>query len=301
MPLFKLLYPLLGLYWVAVALVLIVWRKRLYRDTGVIARPTAYSVELESRRRYFSLLFWILVLAFVPTYTMLSYARFRGPVAVWVLTVLGAALTLLGILNAYKQIRAIRRLHMKRENRLLVADRLAGHMSFEHRLFHDVPVERGVCVDHVLVGPNGVFAIETGPGRIAGHDKTSVVTVEGSALHFARDIDLPDTYSMAGALEGARWLQMWLAAKAREYVAVQPILVLPGWQIEITKDNNCNIRVLNEEGLQTLFSGARILQPTLVHRIADELARKCHERPTETSVTSGTDTGPARDSLATRQ
>lgn len=32
--------------------------------------------------------------------------------------------------------------------------------------FHDVPAEPGFNIDHVIVGPTGVFAVETKGGRV---------------------------------------------------------------------------------------------------------------------------------------
>lgn len=281
MPFFKLLYPLLGIYWLAAVLVLLLWRARLCGSglaPEIAPRPVAYSIELEVRKRFFGLVFWALVLSFIPTYTVLSHARFgQQGGAIRVFTVVGAGLTLLGLVNACKHLRTIHRLRSEREGQLRVAQTLAENASFEHRLFHDVPAKDNAWINHVLVGPQGVFAIETRSEPI-GHGKPDGegrgVTVDGRFLHVSTDPDHRDTRSIAASAGRARWLQTWLALQARTHVAVQPVLVLPGWRVEVKKQSE--ILVVNQEGLSSLFAGKRTLQPTELHRIADALVLCSH-------------------------
>lgn len=277
MPFVKLLYPLLGVYWLAALLVLIFWRRQICRDQvrlGFVARPVAYSRELESRVRYFKLLFWILVLAFIPAYTVLSYARFRGPWAAWLFSVFGGVLTLLGLVNAYKHLKAIHRLRIEREGQLLVATGLQKITSFDDHLFHDLPTSDGSCIDRVLVGRSGVVALVSyvaDPGDNVSRESCRKVKVKGQTLTFPFDPSHANSRLTANIGRKARWLETWLATEAREFVTVRPVLVLPGWRIDVEKEGL--VTVLNEGELQGLRAGKRRLPPEQIHRIAEQLEK----------------------------
>lgn len=284
MPFVKLLYPLLGLYWVAVLLALMLWRRHLCRDRlpdAVVTRPVAYSLELETGARYFNLLFWVLVLTFVPVYTTLSYARFRGPLAIWVLTVVGAALTLIGLVRAYRQLNAIHRLRAERDGNVIVAQKLKQDLTFEHRLFHDLPAGGEGFIDHVLVGPDGVHAIdsrvlpELAESRGAAEGR---VVVDGTSLSFPPGPSPRDTRYTTAIARKARWLRTRLATEAGEYTAVRPVLVLTGWQVETARQGT-DVDVMSDPEVASLPGRKRVLSPTEVHRVTAQLERMSRGRP----------------------
>ena len=143
------------------------------------------------------------------------------------------------------------------------------------RVFHDFPVgQREFNVDHVLVGPTGVFAIET-TGRLkptpgaAGWE----VSYDGKTLEFpgwreAAPIQQAET---AGA-----WLQVWLSNAVGERVKVQPVVVLPGWEVKRTAVDG--IPVLASGQVPSYFTSAyRVLDANLVEQIALQLEQRCRD------------------------
>lgn len=244
MPVLKLAYVLLGVYWLAVLLFLVAWRQRLcghLKTPGSASESVVPSRETEARTRYFKLLLWVLVLAFMPVYTVLTYARFRGPMATWLFVFAGVFLTIASIFNAYRQLRAIHRLSRESEANTVAGRELAQIRSFEDRVFQDLPGGQDGCIDHVVVGPAGVFAIDT-----ATHSHRILPT--------ARKAD---------------WLQAWLAIEAREYVNVRPVHWFIGGDTG-SKDSDAVVTV-NAATMHALLRQKRILSPTRIHRIAARL------------------------------
>lgn len=121
----------------------------------------------------------------------------------------------------------VRRMKLGRDGERAVAQYLEWFRSASYFVFHDIP-NGDANVDHVLVGPAGVFTIETktlskphrGPCKISV--VSSVVHANGKAL---------DRDPIVQAKAQAGWLKSFLA-ESQMVVHVQPVVVFPGWFIE---------------------------------------------------------------------
>ncbi|WP_133498605.1 nuclease-related domain-containing protein [Cognatilysobacter terrigena] len=138
------------------------------------------------------------------------------------------------IFGAWKYQRHAKRRQQARDG--LLAERVTGMqlnrlMSEGCLILHDLPFG-SFNVDHVVVSPRGVFAIETKsfrkPKNISA-GKPAVVAFDGSTLRF------PD-FATSAPLEQARRQAQSVAGFLRETlgegVYVQPAVALPGWWIE---------------------------------------------------------------------
>ncbi len=96
-------------------------------------------------------------------------------------------------------------------------------------VFHDVPGDGPWNIDHVVVAPNGVFAVETKTRRkpisVPGRKNYEVV-FDGEALDFPT---WRDTHGLDQAKANARWLSKFLSGALAEPVKVTAVLTLPGW------------------------------------------------------------------------
>jgi hypothetical protein len=143
-------------------------------------------------------------------------------------------------------------------------------------VFHDVPAEDGANIDHVAVGPGGVFAVSA-VGRMTpranGGREPTEVTYDGERLLFP---GWEETLPLGQAVAHADWLCGWLANALNEPIAVRAILVLPGWWVKRTAVSG--IPVLAARRLGAYFARMRELPEmtdTLVDRIADQLDSRC--------------------------
>jgi hypothetical protein len=139
-----------------------------------------------------------------------------------------------GIRRLIKRMERIRALRLGYECELAVGQELDLLMLRGYRVFHDVPAE-GFNIDHVVVGPAGVFAVETKgrSKRLTGEEGSSTGF---KVLYCAGKLEFPfgtDADTIPQAVRQAKWLSQWLSSAAGMAVDAVPLVVLPGWFVEI--------------------------------------------------------------------
>ena len=100
-------------------------------------------------------------------------------------------------------------------------------------VLHDLPCE-GFNIDHVVVAPRGVFAVETKSFRKpkASGDRTEGlhrVAYDGTGLRFP---DFRTKAPLEQAVQQAQWLRRFLRDRLQREVPVIPAVALPGWFVE---------------------------------------------------------------------
>ncbi len=96
-------------------------------------------------------------------------------------------------------------------------------------VLHDLPSDVG-NIDHIVVAPQGVFAIETKSFRKPkGVGENHRVRYDGKKLHFP---DFVNTDAIQQAERGAQWLARYLRDSLGNNFLVIPALSLPGWYVE---------------------------------------------------------------------
>jgi hypothetical protein len=97
-------------------------------------------------------------------------------------------------------------------------------------VFHDVPGDRG-NIDHVVVGPNAVYAVETKWRSKRGQGAAAVeVWFDGQALKYPGGYR--DTAAVEQANACAAELAQYLSGRTGEQVRVVPVVSLPGWYLK---------------------------------------------------------------------
>lgn len=150
------------------------------------------------------------------------------------------------------------------------------------RVFHDVPgVDNGrkFNIDHVAVGPTGVYVIETKTRRKGaarpGFDDYKVY-FDGHALVWPWG---EDNHGLDQAERNADWLSATLFPGIGEFVPVLPILTLPGWWVEMKPARDPRrCRVTNPKGLpKFLPNGPCLLVQAKIDEIAAKLDARCRD------------------------
>lgn len=157
----------------------------------------------------------------------------------------------------------------------LVGEELNQLLASGFRVFHDVPFEK-YNIDHVLVGPPGVYVVETKswrkPSDIKGPERASV-TFDGSTLFLPKG--KTDTKAIEQARRNARSLEAWLTKACGEQVTAKAILTLPGWFV--TRRATSDVNVLNPDEIKHSFP-SRIKSPLSseqIQRISYQLTERC--------------------------
>ena len=175
--------------------------------------------------------------------------------------------------------RSLRSIRAGLDGELATGQELDRLMRHGCRIFHDVPAD-GSNIDHVVIGPTGVLAVETKAEHRSDRGRgaeDATVLFDGQRLRF------PD-HSETGYLEQARrqaeWLRDWLRAKLGDDVPVRPVLALPGWFVARRGDGS--VSVVNPKEAAKLLQGTSVLDPSRQERIAFQLERACRADPPRT-------------------
>ena len=96
-----------------------------------------------------------------------------------------------------------------------------------HRVFHDVTAGE-ITLDHVVMGPKGLFAIRL-VARRPKRDTDPVVRINGRSIEFQDGFALLDTIAMAE--RGARALSDMQVKGLSHRLHVIPVVAVPGWEI----------------------------------------------------------------------
>ncbi|MFA6289730.1 MAG: nuclease-related domain-containing protein [Opitutaceae bacterium] len=148
------------------------------------------------------------------------------------------------------------------------------------RVFHDVPAgddKSPFNIDHVIIGPSGVFAIETKTrrkGRARAGFAEHEIIYDGQVLAYPWG---EDRHGLDQALRQARWLQTWLGQLLGDNIPVQPILTFPGWMV-ITRARGA-VTVLNPKQIPAAVAlhGAPVMTADQIDLVARQLEARCRD------------------------
>jgi hypothetical protein len=116
-----------------------------------------------------------------------------------------------------------------------------------YRVFHDVLAE-GFNIDHVLVGPSGVYSIET-KTRSKPVRGDARVRFDGAVLTVAGFE--PERDAIVQAKAQARWLSALIADTTDRRLFVKPVVLFPGWFVEAAPGSQAQAWVLEPKALPT--------------------------------------------------
>jgi hypothetical protein len=264
-----------AIVWVIGALVLRYWLNRNRRKAAEERIDRDYLVQVKVVGDYLtycrvSLL--ILPAVICGAYSALRYlgvAQGAGAEIIGLVLFTLMVMLLIGV-KLLRFIGARNRMRLAHESRLATRRVLDPLLKESHCVFHDVIGDQ-FSIDHLVVGPKGVFAIQTHAEPTASSNQRlndPIVTYNGRELFFPKGSD-------HGVLERARCnaekLSQWLSGPTDERVAVRAIVALPGWTVRRTSAEG--IPIINPKQFASLFE---YIQPwklpaTTIQRIERQL------------------------------
>jgi hypothetical protein len=161
----------------------------------------------------------------------------------------------------------------------LVAEHLDTLRHEGYRVFHDVPAEgrdKRFNLDHVVVGPNGIVAVETKTRRKKkarqGREE-HVVRYDGRCLVWPWG---EETCGIEQAEAQMDWLRKWIYKRTGISSDIKPVLVIPGWYVK--EQAIGSVRVANQKLLPSIVKQwkpqpLRPEQVDLISRQLDDLCR----------------------------
>lgn len=261
----------------------IVRQRRLAREarrsplTKDLLRTPGHTVRLEFEESRVDLAFDVLLLMLVPAFavaalyaTQLATGRI-APALVLVVVLVGMVLFCIRHVRLLlKKSTELDRLRLGMDAELAAGQELDQLMRQGAVVFHDLQAEK-FNIDHVVVAPQGVFAVETKgyrkPNEIEGKASATVV-YDGQTLKFP---DWSAIKELEQAQRQAQWLAGWLSSATGEKTEVLPVLALPGWFVD--RKGRGPVLVLSGGELRGHLLKARDAKPLS----AEQMARVVHQ------------------------
>jgi hypothetical protein len=179
----------------------------------------------------------------------------------------------------FKIITLLKRTHKLRlgyDGEVAIAQELNQLMREGAYVFHDVPAD-GFNIDHVVVWPKGVFAVETKarmkPRRNRGSEDAKVF-FDGQRLQFP---GWAESAPLEQTLRQAKWLAQWLSSAVGDTVLVKPVLALPGWYVE--RKAKSDVMIINGGNASGTFGKLpqTELSEEMIKRIVHQLEQRCRD------------------------
>lgn len=267
------------------AIVLFKRKKRLKRTplTSKLLRAPGETLrrEIEAQVEKFddSWLRW-LALFVAPVLVLLSLAQFQnGKIPYWqigLISLLVLFCCVWFVRSIYRYLNKTIQLRLGLDAEIAVGQELNQLMRQGCHVYHDFPAEE-FNIDHVVVGPGGVFAVETKgrskPDKGRGTLDAKVI-YDGEALRFP---DWHENQPLLQAKRQAVWLSKWLTSATGEQINARPVLALPGWFVERTKAGD--VIVIHGKRPYVLAKPGNNgkMADELIQRISHQLEQRCRD------------------------
>ena len=219
---------------------LIHWKNRKKRlpFTQKILRPPGESLRIrlvELDEKLNDRLIQLFLSAYSPLIMagLVALQGVRPGIGVWItIAVIAAIASIWSAYRLWKVINLRRRIRLGFEGERHVGEALNQLMLTGYRVFHDFLItdKPGAAwnIDHIVIGPNGVFAVETKTRRKVKAVDGAKVTIGQGCLEYPWGAD---RCGLDQACDNAAWLSDSISKTFEKPIKVVPLLVLPGWFI----------------------------------------------------------------------
>jgi hypothetical protein len=148
----------------------------------------------------------------------------------------------------------------------------AGYVAF-----HDVPGDGAWNIDHVMIGPGGVFVLET---KTRSRRKPRRDQPDNKVCFDGRTLQFPwceDHKAVRQVQRNADWVKRFIADFAPKDMVVQPVIVVPGWYVEAA--GNYPVKVMNAKYLveNYLLQAQRRFSPEQLKPLIRRFDERCRD------------------------
>lgn len=204
---------------------------------------------------------WSMLPIFLFCMTLVEWLRLWVPYrpSHWQTTIVFAISLAMCGPKVWRLCRGMRNLALGLRGERTVGQALQSLIARGYRVFHDIQQD-GYNIDHVLIGPGGVFSIETKTIR-KPNDHDAKIIHDGRQILV--DGHAPDRDPLTQAEASARRVREILCEQTGQDTPVQPVVLFPGWFVEHTMPpESTRVFVANEKWFLKSFDHDR-RRPTL--------------------------------------
>lgn len=167
--------------------------------------------------------------------------------------------------------KTLKHLRLGKEGEMAVGQYLDKLRAEGYQVLHDIVGDK-FNIDHVIIGPAGIFAIET---KTLSKKTKGNPTIKYDGDNILVDGHSPDRDPIVQIKAASRWLQELLKESTGRDFSVKAVILYPGWYIEQTgKNKNSNLWVLNPKGLPAFLNHSNVgISPEDIHLVTYHLCR----------------------------
>lgn len=149
--------------------------------------------------------------------------------------------------------RKLRTLRLARDGEMIVGQFLEGLRENGYRVLHDI-VGENFNIDHLLIGPKGVFTVET---KTMSKPAKGNPEIDYDGYQILVNGFKPDRDPVVQAKAQAYWIKELVKELTGKSITVRPAVVYPGWFINQTqKASRPDVWVLNPKALTTFIENS---------------------------------------------
>lgn len=198
----------------------------------------------------------LLLALFLVVLALLEWYRayMNPPPAPWVATVVAIVGGLWAFWKVRRGFARAEQLRLGRDGERAVAQYLEWFRTKDFFVFHDIP-NGDANIDHVLIGPRGLYTIETKTLSKPMRGECAITLRDGKLLANGKALDRDP---IAQAKAQARWLYNFLAeSQFKQFV--QPVVVFPGWFVERFDMKALGVWVLEPKALDAFIQSQPVV------------------------------------------
>ena len=215
-------------------------KEKPLRAPGDSLRDSADSLIMDT------VLSWVLFAVMFVILAGLEWYRYWTSVkpSPWLFTICAAVAVAIALRKLIRAKSMMHDISLGFEGERVVGQALEDLRARGYQVFHDI-AENGYNIDHVLIGPRGVYAIETKTiSTPTDHD--GEIVYDGETLRV--DGHSPDRDPLKQARAGADRIGEILQQATERKVFVRPVVLYPGWWVT-RKCRKETVWVLNPKAL----------------------------------------------------
>jgi len=238
----------------------------LLRSPGQTIQDRLLDKTLDFASDVWSLFYILIGIGFVPLLMGSSFSR----ILVWFILGILVFWILYKLRTRSKEIQDLR---LGLDGELATAEELNQLMHHGYYVFHDFPAEH-FNIDHVVIGPAGVFAVETkARSKLVGKGKQGAkVIFEDAQLKFPR---YQESESIQQAKSQSKWLCEFLGKSMGKSISVKAVLALPYWMVDRCSEDE-SIMVINpREAEKFIIPCKKVLDERTIQQIKEQVEQRC--------------------------
>lgn len=202
------------------------------------------------------ILYPLIVTIFLILMAVFEWVRFYFDIhdTQWIYTLIAIASIVYCLIKVRLSIKKVKDLRLGCEGEKIVAESLEELREVGYKIYNDI-VWDGFNIDHVIVGPAGVFTIETKTYR-KRPGANSQIYYNGKTVMIDGVKSLKDPIKQA---IGQKYqLEGFIKDNAKMDIKVRPVVIFPNWFIK-KDDNKSDVLVFNEKSLSGFLKKEEML------------------------------------------